>query len=499
MPNRIGSGIPTAPTVGPAASDGSKYQVQSGDTLAKIASKFGVTTAALVTANQARYPALATNALALQANWSLDIPQGGTPGQAPFTPANVGWKPRSNDRITFVAMNNSAEHHAEDEAKALTARGADVQLIKDQKDADADTITTTRNGVKTRHDLTTREGATSFALTLGLPADQTKKIAEVLLHADSDGSVSKNDGRDELAQIAQTWAEAERGGQIPSRLILSGHHVGGGVYGENNGRLAWPWVAELSNAMPRGASTVEDLMIAGCYSGGQDAMEKYQSMFPAVKTIVAYNGSSPGAASGATAHQKAWEQATRGDKQTIDRKIFDGMRKGENVAVWTKAHGYQDGKPPASRDELLATRANYQADYDKALKGDVPIADPQTGTVRDFYNYTQRLIQHPDTTPAQRTELEGVRDQTIRLLFYPVVAGRFADANAAKVDAGFRALGLPVPNFKTMSRKEALTALDGFQAKLQATPNAPGAATQVAAMLQDFRNLKPNAIPDTWV
>jgi hypothetical protein len=327
----------------------------------------------------------------------------------PATAPAAGWAPRSNDKVLFVAMNNSDAHRSTQESDALKARGTNVTVLKDApKD---DTITTTSNGVSTTHDLSKPEGTMAFALTLGLPGDQTKKVADVLNHAGTDA-------KDELAQIAQQWAVAERGGQAPSRLILSGHHVGYGVYGENNGKLDWPTVGALAEAMPRGAKSVEDLMIAGCYSGGESMMEKYTAMFPGAKTIVAYDGSSPGAASGATAHQKAWEQATRGTSQSITHKMFDGMRKGENVTVWTKARGYDNGQPrPALAD--LKTRQNGLAEgFKSALSGSTPIPDTQSGPVRDFYNATQKLIQHPETTPADRTALEATRDQTIRLIFY---------------------------------------------------------------------------------
>jgi hypothetical protein len=407
----------------------------------------------------------------------------------PATPTT--WAPKSNDKVLFVAMNNSDAHRSTLESDALKARGTNVTVLKD---APVDDTITTRNadGTSTTHDLSKPEGAMSFALTLGLPAEQTRQVADVLTNAGPDA-------RDELAQIAQQWAVAEKGGQAPSRLILSGHHVGYGVYGENNGRLDWPTVGALAEAMPRGARTVEDLMIAGCYSGGENMMEKYTAMFPGVKTIVAYDGSSPGAASGATTHQKTWEHATRGTSEGITRKLFDGTRKGENVTVWTRARGFDNGEARPPVDELKSQRELLTGEFTSALDGTTPITDTQSGPVRDFYNVTQRLIQHPDTTPAERTALEAQRDQTIRLIFYGPVSTRFQEAYGAKVDAGYKALGLPVPNFKTLTRAQALASIATFQAKLAATPNAGDAATKLGPVLKDFGELKPSLIPDTWV
>lgn len=414
-----------------------------------------------------------------------------TPAQPQAPQSPQGWAPRSNDKVVFVAVNNSDAHRSTLESDALKARGTDVAVIKDT--ARNDTITTKdARGVATTHDLSTEAGARAFALTLGLPGEQTAKIADVLVNAG-------DDARDEFAQIAQQWAIAEKGGQPPSRLVLSGHHVGYGVYGENNGKLDWPTVGKLAEAMPKGARSVEDLLIAGCYSGGENMMEQYTAMFPNAKTIVAYDGSSPGAASGATAHQKAWEQATRGSGDGIKREIFQGMRKGENVTVWTRTRGFDDGKPKATVDELRQRRAELQSGFDEAWAGGA-IPDTQRGPVRDYYNSLQRLIQNPGIQGDERKAIEASRDQTIRLIFHPVVSSKFQEVHGAKIDAGFRAVGIdPPPSFKNMTRAQALTAIASFEEKLAATPNPSPAATTLAGMLRDFKELKPSLIPDTWV
>lgn len=413
------------------------------------------------------------------------------PATTPQTPAPAaGWAPKSNDKVLFVAVNNSDAHRSTLESDALKARGTNVTVIKDTPVND--TITTLdARGVKTTHDLSTADGAMGFALTLGLPAEQTKKVADVITNAGADS-------RDEFAQIAQQWAVAERGGQPPSRFVLSGHHVGYGVYGENNGKLDWPSVGALAEAMPRGAKSVEDLLIAGCYSGGEQMMEKYQAMFPNAKTITAYTGSSPGAASGATAHQKLWEQATRGSSENLTKKMFEGMRKGENVAVWTKSKGYDDGSVRAPIAELKTRQTELQSGFDAAWAGG-EIPNTQQGPVRDFYNATQRLIQHPETTPTERKALEMTRDQTIRLIFHGPVSAKFQETYAGKVDAGFKALGMDVPNFKNLNRAQTLQTIAAFEQKLAASPNAGPAAQQLAGILADYKELKPTLIPETWI
>ncbi len=256
----------------------------------------------------------------------------------------------------------------------------------------------------------------------------------------------------------------------------------------------------LAEAMPRGARCVEDLMIAGCYSGGESAMDKYVAMFPGAKTIVAYDGSSPGASSGATAHQKAWEKLTRGSSEGITKKAFEGMRKGENVTVWTKTRGFDDGSGRrAALTDLKAAQTQLEAGFKSALDGTTSIPDTQSGPVRSYYNATQKLIQHPETTPADRKALEATRDQTIRLIFYGPVSTRFQESYGTKIDAGYRALGLTPPNFKTMTRGQALASIAEFQAKLASTPAAGDAATKLGPVLADFGQLKASLIPETWI
>ncbi len=471
---------------GPAVVELQQALNRAGFSCGEADGKFGARTATALRAFQ-QANGLEVDGVAGRGVWE----KLGRTGASDGSPANPGWAPRSNDGVLFVAVNNSEAHRSTLESDALRARGVNVTVVQDS--ARPDIISTTdRQGVRTTHDLSTEAGATGFALTLGLPAEQTRKIADVIRSAGPDA-------KDEIAQLAQAWAVAERGGQVPSRLVLSGHHVGYGVYGENNGRLEWPLVGALAEAMPRGARSVEDLLVAGCYSAGQQLVEQYQAMFPNVKTILAYTGSSPGAASGATAHQRAWEQATRGTRDDIDRRLFQHMRKGENVAVWTRTHGLQDGRPPATVDQLRGERASNEDAFRQAWSGAATIQDSQRGPVRDFYNATQRLIQHPDTPAADRRQFEAQRDQTIRLLFYGPVSRRFGETYGTRVAAGYASLGLAAPDFKTMTRGQALESIRAFQEKLATARPPPAEATRLAPVLADFAELKPSVIPDTWI
>src|SRR5687767_410964 len=114
---------------------------------------------------------------------------------------------RQND-VLFVGMNK----YSANETGALTKSGAKVTSVTDTKKDDQVTVGKGKDA-KT-FDLTTEQGRKDFVATLGLPKAQGEKIAEILKDASADS-------RDELAQVAQVWAEGEKGGDVPGRLVLS--------------------------------------------------------------------------------------------------------------------------------------------------------------------------------------------------------------------------------------------------------------------------------------
>lgn len=486
MPS-INGNRPTTATPSTTTPAGNTVTVASGDSLSKIAQRSGVSTQALIDANKTKYPTLATNPGAIQVGWKLNLPSGSaTPTPAPAPAA--GWAPRSNNDVVLVGMNATSKH----EVDSLKARGVNVTHVKDGAVNDA--ITTGTGANKATHDLTTKEGATTFALTLGLPADQTAKIADVIQGAGSDA-------RDEMAQIAQIWAGAEKGGQIPSRMVLSGHNVGSGTWGDDNGMLRFDQLGKLAEAMPRAARSVEDLHLSACYSGGQPLMEKYQGMFPNAKTIWAYTGSAPGSYSGATTHLARWDAATRGTKESLSLALAANTRKGENVAVWSKDAGYIDGRPVSPIADVRSEVTRAESTFNSFNSGAQKVVDTQSGPLREYYNSVQRLLQHPELPAAERPQLEARRDQTIRLIYFSkTVAPKFADHHAGAIREGFTAAGMTPPDFKTLSRADAMAQVKAFEDKLSTMSPKPAAASRLLPLLTDgLRDLKPTQIPEGWV
>jgi len=411
---------------------------------------------------------------------------GPTPPPAPAPP---DWKPKHNDDIVFVGMNKGAAH----EVNELRKRGARVTFIKDAPKDDQIKVG------KTTYDLSKPDGAKAFAATLGLPADQTEKIADVISNADGDS-------RDELAQLAQVWAKAEKGGQIPSRLVLSGHSGGKSVWGDGNGRLTFESIEKLAAAMPRAASSIEDLHLAACSTGEQTQMDHYREMFPNVKTIWAYtnsdSGSAPGAFEGATTHERLWEKATRGDKDTLDRTIAIKANKGDNVTVWTASGGYDNGlTTQASLADARAAVDSRRDAFTRAWSGEVKIKDPQHGPLRDYYRNLQRLVHHRDLPTDERITLDAEREQTLRLLYYSAkVAPKFAQEHRKEIKAGYESLGLTPPNFAKMSRAEALENIARFEQVLSDSEPPPQAAQDLLPLLTEgLRDLNPSRIPENWI
>lgn len=388
-----------------------------------------------------------------------------------------------NDRILFVGMNNPTLYSAgaQHEINELRKNGVDMVTVTDSK-AGQDKI---RVGSVT-YDLTTAEGRSGFVSTLRLSAEKAEKVAKALEGADAES-------RDELAGIAQHWAIAERGGTAPSRLLMSGHHVGSGVYGDGNGRISWTSLKALSEALPRGAAHIEDLHIAACYSGGEAKDTQYREMFPNLKTVWSYNGSAPGAGSGATVHEAAWERATRGRASDVSSTVESLKNRNIRKADVIYTNGNASVMNLAVlRSEVEARESVFTTHFD----GSVVSASSQTGPLREYYNRVQSLLASPNVTGSERATLEGRRDVTIRILYYGShIAPRFAQEHGAALSAAFQQAGLTAPNLATASRVEVRAALEALQNSTTRTPEIESALS----LLEGYYNLSSNVVPEGWI
>jgi hypothetical protein len=402
--------------------------------------------------------------------------------------------PRRNDDTLVLGMNP----HTQAEAEAIQ-KSKPSSRVTTLQDSFRDDQVRTRgsDGAMRVHDLRTDAGLRSFVATLGLPLAQGQQVAAAIASAGEDA-------RDELAQLAQVWARAEKGGVVPSRLVLSGHSGGSGLWGEegsfSNGVLSRRSLAMLAAAMPRAAAGVEDLCIAACYNGGETTMEAWRSLFPRLQTMWAYDGSAPGTFSGATAHLARWEKATRGEVDSLRPDLLRGLRKGENLAVWSRLGGHQTATVGASTADLRVRQAAGHATFERYFRGDEVVRDAQRGPLREHYNTLQSLLGRPEVPASERAGLERARDQTLRLLFYGNVSARFQETHRAVIQRGFSALGLNVPDFSRLDRQGALALIQSFEAELGRRNPRPVEAQRLMPLLTEgLRDLQRSRIPDNWL
>lgn len=394
-----------------------------------------------------------------------------------------------NDDILFVGMGTETRTSAgaKHEIKELRKTGANVVGVMDSAVGN-DKV---RVGGQT-YDLATDAGVDGFVQTLGLPEEQSQKIGEAIRGVGEDG-------KDEFAMIAQVWAKAEQGGSIPSRMVISGHHVGSAVWGDGNGRISWDNLQALSDAMPEAASQVKDLHLSACYSGGDAKFQKYQGIFPNVKTIWAYSGSAPGTGSGATHHQAAWERATRGGGTnvagTAQNLVDRGWRKAENIDAGTINRITTDN---GDLNVLRAQVAGGEETFTSFFSGAEVIQSSQRGPLREYYNQVQALLEQPGIPAEERRELEARRDQTIRTLYYGShISHRFQEAHEHAIQEGFSAMGMTAPNFAEISRSEALELIRDFRD--QVNEGSPAVAKDLVPLLNGLWNLDSRTIPETWI
>ncbi|MBM7117890.1 hypothetical protein [Archangium primigenium] len=400
-----------------------------------------------------------------------------------------------NDDVLVLGMNPHVQ--AEAEAIQKSHPGARVTTIRDSAWGDDQVRGARAGGGQGLHDLRSEAGLQSFVAGLALPWAQGQRVVAALASAGPDA-------RDELAQLAQVWARAEKGGVVPSRLVLSGHSGGFSLWGEapgfTNGALTRGSLAQLAAAMPRAAAGVEDLCIAACYNGGETSVDAWRALFPQVRTVWAYDGSAPGTFSGATAHLARWEKATRGAVDVLRADRARGLRKGENVAVWSRREGHQTATVRASTAELRERQALGQATFTRHFEGRESVRDPQRGPLREHYNTLQSLLGRPEVSAGERVALEQARDQTLRVLFYGNVAERFQHTHEAILQRGFEALGWRAPDFSRLSRAEALARIQSFGAELSRRQPPPREAQRLWPLLtQGLRELRRAHIPDHWL
>jgi hypothetical protein len=332
------------------------------------------------------------------------------PIELPITPAmNISFATRPslppNDDILAVVMNPTAAPEATALARNTAGRGIDVLTIVDKPGS-----TISANGQQMN--LRSAQGVQQFVATLGLPREQQQQIEAVL----SGAAINSPGSLEVLAGMAQAWAPAERGeAAAPSRLLISGHHVGPGVLGKGD-PLAWKDLQALARAMPTAAAQVEDLNVSGCYTGGQHLRETYEAIFPQLDTVWAYTLQAPSTHRGALPQQRAWEEQTRGPDASTGRTLKDlHEQDGDKLH---SAQFYATMVPSFSRPlqplrDALQLKEGLCQQY---LSGLRKPEHAQYGRLREYYNQVQELLQQTGVPPQERAHWEARRDKVIAIL-----------------------------------------------------------------------------------
>lgn len=386
--------------------------------------------------------------------------------------------------IVTIGMNEYA-HNEISHLNKLNADKGGAKGIRSSKEQD----TLVRGNKKLN--LNDAADRTSFIGGLGLKPDVAARATDILANG---GYQAK----DELAQIIEVYAQAEAGVRRMDRIVLSGHSVGDQIWGDNNGELPFDTFTDLKNLFPKAAAQVKHLMVSACYGGGEGNLTKFHAMFPALQSIWAYSGSSPGTWSGAMDHMTQWEGATeKGDGSNVEKDLARGTRKADNVATWNGQDGYQ-GSQPKSLWELQSEYASQESTFQRFNSGAEEVSNPQSGPLRDYYNLIQRLVSHPDLDGGQVAAIKERRDTTIRLIFFKVIAKKFGASYAGQLKSGYDDAKRPLPDWSNLGRGAAMSEAAAFEAAAAAGQTAN--TDKVADLLKrGLVGLDSTLIPTTWV
>lgn len=381
-----------------------------------------------------------------------------------------------NTDILYVGLNTSSA----DAERGALARTGSVHSIG---------MGPTVNGI--RYDFVTgtneanEKAIGAFVDNLLLDPRVAAKIRDVLIAATPSH-------RTTLAQIALSLSAGERGGAIPSRLVISAHSGGTDLYGDVGG-FTIDEFRGLLRAMPHAAGQIHDVHFSACSTSGQagldDERRAWLGALPNLKTIWGYTGS---AGLAPVRDLEAWGRMTNHPHDTLDvpREL-----RGHHIAVWSEKTGYRDA---VSLVELREQQAMADQRFHAFVTG---TRSPSTNAghedaLRDYEAY-RVLSQRSDVPKVQRDVFANRADQLLRIRYFPEVQAAFAKRNSEAIKNGFTAVGMSIPDFATKGRAEVLSTITEFEARLAAMHPAPPAATALGTLLRGLRNLDTTIIPET--
>jgi hypothetical protein len=221
--------------------------------------------------------------------------------------------------IGYVGLNPAAEK----EANALK-RGARDQVIVSLDD------------LKEQAVLQTSEGKLNFIryhLGIDWLTDLPKFLKAWSCLANCDPAFC-----DQMADMMTMFSNAENGKYQLERLVLSGHHAAGKMWGDYTGKhepgkvLLERDLPNLVAVFPDAAAQVEDLMFSACNT--KEQVDLCTKLFPNLKSVWVYEGYSPNIKQGSAQHITQWERKTQEDQLPRRRDKLG------NAEIWTSEKGF---------------------------------------------------------------------------------------------------------------------------------------------------------------
>lgn len=332
-------------------------------------------------------------------------------------------------------------------------------------------------------------GIAAFVATLGLSSATAKEVERVIASA-------PQGARAEIASIARTWSAAERGGAIPSRIVLSGHSGGEALYDADArtewGSLRFTHVRALAKAMPRAAAQIEDVHISACSSSGQaavpDRREAWTDAFPNLKSMWAYNGQ----AVGYEHHFTAWLSATAGRN---DRLALREDLAAQNVVVWSRAGGFQAAG--GSLEALRQKEADARTRFGAFVSGERRVASSSDPTLVADYRTYKALANRPDVSSHERRDFDDRAAKLLRVRYFEGgVRAEFAREHGAILAAGYAAIGERAPDFSRMTLAETRREAGRVEAATRKSETTDGA--RLRELLSKYASLDGAVILESW-
>lgn len=379
------------------------------------------------------------------------------------------------EQVVFLGLNDSSQEIAS------LKKQATLSVIQNQP---------LLNGL----DLKTDAGIQSFVSSLKLSGHTSEQLSEYLRELEPEV-------RDEMAQVIQAWAPAERDQAIPARLVLSGHSTGRGIFGEGGrGSLSFEAFGKLAGILPKAAAQIEDIHIGACNTGFRVNSEIFQANFPQLKTFWAYVHTAPSQATGSPAHMRRWEKLTRGDTSALSREQaaqgFGVSSHPENIVVWTRENGYQ-----SNEKAIRLSESELQQAVERYLSGEAESTNPGSGFLKEVYDQLQS-VRGNTTDEKDLKRYDALIDRALKLRYYPQVASNFQSLFGPELKEVCKDLALNPVDFSKMGRREALLASTRLQTALKAQEAGEGLSPTQAKMqvlLAALDDLSPALMAEEWI